>query len=160
MHEALEDPTMFNQATKVSISHSRGSHHSGFAPGFQFRAVNWGSYSSGARAAVHRQEPAGASEFRFGRFRMLPLSRALLCEGRPVACGSRAFDLLHVLLLSRGTVVTKEAIVKHVWPNTLVEESNLRFQMGSLRRVLGPDRDLIKTVPGRGYLMAVELETV
>jgi DNA-binding winged helix-turn-helix (wHTH) protein len=32
--------------------------------------------------------------------------------------------------------------------------------MGSLRRVLGPDRDLIKTVPGRGYLMAVELETV
>jgi DNA-binding winged helix-turn-helix (wHTH) protein len=93
------------------------------------------------------------SSFAFGRYRLLPGARLLLCEGRAVALGSRAFDLLHILLRSRGTVVTKEEIVRHVWPCTLVEESNLRFQMASLRKALGPDRDFIKTIPGRGYLL-------
>ena len=97
-----------------------------------------------------------ADEFRFGSFRLLPEARTLLRDGRPVECGSRAFDLLHVLLLSRGEVVAKEAIVRHVWPTTVVEESNLRFQMASLRKVLGEDRVLIKTIPGRGYLFASE----
>jgi DNA-binding winged helix-turn-helix (wHTH) protein len=78
----------------------------------------------------------------------------LLHEEQPVECGSRAFDLLHVLLLSRGKVVSKDDIVRHVWPTTCVEESNLRFQMASLRKVLGTYRDLIKTIPGRGYLLA------
>jgi DNA-binding winged helix-turn-helix (wHTH) protein len=94
------------------------------------------------------------AEFGFGPFRLLPGSRTLLRDGQPVECGSRAFDLLHVLLLSRGQVVSKDQIVRHVWPTTCVDESNLRFQMASLRKVLGVYRDAIKTIPGRGYLMA------
>ncbi len=94
--------------------------------------------------------------FSFGPFRLLPGSRTLLRDGQPVECGSRAFDLLHVLLLSRGQVVSKDDIVRHVWPTTCVDESNLRFQMASLRKVLGSYRDAIKTIPGRGYLMASE----
>ena len=93
-------------------------------------------------------------DLNFGPFRLLPGSRTLLHEEQPVECGSRAFDLLHVLLLSRGKVVSKDDIVRHVWPTTCVEESNLRFQMASLRKVLGTYRDLIKTIPGRGYLLA------
>ncbi|MBC9034444.1 winged helix-turn-helix domain-containing protein [Sphingomonas sp. JC676] len=73
-------------------------------------------------------------------------------RGAPVEIGSRAFDLLIVLLRSRGEIVSKEEIVRRVWPSTTVDESNLRFQMTVLRRVLGKDRDRIKTVPGRGYL--------
>jgi DNA-binding winged helix-turn-helix (wHTH) protein len=100
-------------------------------------------------------------EFSFGPFRLLPGSRTLLHRGQPVECGSRAFDLLHILLLSRGSVVSKDDIVRHVWPTTCVEESNLRFQMASLRKVLGAYRDLIKTIPGRGYLLASDpLESV
>ena len=95
---------------------------------------------------------------RFRQFLLLPSERALLCKGSPVEIGSRAFDLLTILLRSRGTIVTKEEIVKYVWPCTYVEESNLRFQMASLRRALGDDRDLIKTIPGRGYLFAAEPE--
>ncbi len=98
----------------------------------------------------------GSREFSFGPFRLLPGSRTLLHKGQPVECGSRAFDLLHVLLLSRGKLVSKDDIVRHVWPTTCVEESNLRFQMASLRKVLGAYRDLIKTIPGRGYLLASE----
>jgi DNA-binding winged helix-turn-helix (wHTH) protein len=103
------------------------------------------------RVAPARDLPA---EFSFGPFRLLPGSRTLLRDGQPVECGSRAFDLLHVLLLSRGQVVSKDEIVRHVWPTTCVDESNLRFQMASLRKVLGAYRDCIKTIPGRGYLMA------
>jgi DNA-binding response OmpR family regulator len=92
----------------------------------------------------------------FRRFRVLLHTRTLLCEGRNVPLGSRAFDLLTVLLQSRGTMVTKDRILSHVWPSTLVEESNLRFQMTLLRRALGKDRDVIKTIPGRGYLFIAE----
>lgn len=97
---------------------------------------------------------------RFRRFHAMPGGRLLLRDGRPVELGSRAFDLLIVLLKSRGALVTKGEIVNHVWPSTSVEESNLRFQMASLRRALGKDRDVIKTIPGRGYLFAAEVASV
>lgn len=100
-----------------------------------------------------RAGTAEVPEFRFGPFRLLLGSRTLLLDKQPVECGSRAFDLLHVLLLSRGKVVSKEEIIKHVWPTTCVEESNLRFQMASLRKTLGVHRHVIKTIPGRGYLL-------
>ena len=93
---------------------------------------------------------------RFRRFHVFPGERRVLRDGQPVDLGSRAFDLLMVLLKSRGIVVTKTEIVNHVWPSTMVEESNLRFQMASLRKALGEDRDVIKTIPGRGYLLAME----
>jgi DNA-binding winged helix-turn-helix (wHTH) protein len=93
---------------------------------------------------------------RFRQFLLLPSERALLFKGCPVEIGSRAFDLLTMLVRSRGKLVTKNDIVKYVWPSTLVEESNLRFQVATLRRALGNDRDMIKTIPGRGYLFVDE----
>lgn len=96
---------------------------------------------------------------RFRDFEIWPSARLLLRRGQAVCVGSRAFDLLVVLLRSRGEIVSKEAIVRHVWPTTLVEESNLRFQVASLRRALGPDRELIKSIPGRGYLLASDQAT-
>jgi DNA-binding winged helix-turn-helix (wHTH) protein len=48
--------------------------------------------------------------------------------------------------------------VKLVWPTTIVEESNLRFQVAQLRKALAHDQDLIKTIPGRGYLFALEAD--
>ena len=98
----------------------------------------------------------GPTEFRFGRWCLVPSARLLLYDRRPVDLGSRAFDLLHLLLSRRGFVVEKNAIVSFVWPNTIVEESNLRFQMATLRKALGEDRSLIKTIPGRGYIFAAE----
>lgn len=87
----------------------------------------------------------------------MPGARQLLADGRPVRLGGRAFDLLLVLLRARGSLVSKEEILSSVWPSTVVEETNLRFQMAELRRALGNDRDIIKTVTGRGYLLATEL---
>jgi DNA-binding winged helix-turn-helix (wHTH) protein len=91
---------------------------------------------------------------RFRDFEVRPGDRTLLRRRQPVCIGSRAFDLLVVLLRSRGKIVSKDAIIQYVWPSTIVEESNLRFQVASLRRTLGDDRGLIKSIPGRGYLFA------
>jgi DNA-binding winged helix-turn-helix (wHTH) protein len=93
---------------------------------------------------------------KFREFLLLPSQRVLMHQGKPVEIGSRAFDLLTILTRSRGKLVSKDEIVKFVWPSTIVEESNLRFQMASLRRVLAADRDMIKTIPGRGYLFVAE----
>src|SRR5271156_2078411 len=111
-------------------------------------------HSSGRDPPLGRDPSEDAIRFR--RFQLFPSARLLLRDGRPIEIGSRAFDLLTILLASRGSVVTKEEIFRHVWPSTVVEESNLRWQMLSLRKVLGEDRDLIKTIPGRGYLFAAE----
>ena len=102
------------------------------------------------------QPGISAEKVRFGRFCLIPGARKLLADGRPVSLGSRAFDLLVVLVNARGTVVSKDEIMNCVWPSSTVEESNLRFQMAALRRALGEDRDVIKTISGRGYLLAAE----
>lgn len=104
-----------------------------------------------------RHDPIDTTEpIRFADFLVLPSSRSLLRRGCPVELGSRAFDLLMTLLQARGRVVSKEEIVRSVWPTTLVDESNLRFQMTTLRRALGECRDMIKTIPGRGYLLIAD----
>jgi DNA-binding winged helix-turn-helix (wHTH) protein len=73
----------------------------------------------------------------------------------PIEIGGRAFDLLMTLLGSPGEIVPKERIMQQVWPTTTVDESNLRFQMTCLRRILGSESRRIKTIPGRGYIFIV-----
>ena len=102
--------------------------------------------------------PGETDTFRFRRFHLDAKRRQLVHDGRPVPIGGRAFDLLLVLARSRGTILRKDFIVDYVWPSTFVDESNLRYQVASLRRVLGDDRDIIKTIPGRGYLFVDEDE--
>jgi DNA-binding response OmpR family regulator len=96
---------------------------------------------------------------RFGRFCVRPRSRQMFADGQQVEIGSRAFDLLVVLLNACGTLVTKEQIMERLWPSTVVEECNLRQQMAFLRKVLGDYRDVIKTIPGRGYIFAADAGT-
>jgi len=80
------------------------------------------------------------------------------CDGGdalvPVAIGSRALDVLGVLIERKGDLVSKDEIMQAVWPGTVVEENNLTVQISSLRRILDRDRargSCIQTVPGRGY---------
>ncbi len=95
----------------------------------------------------------GDEAISFGRFCAVPHSRQLLMDGRPREIGGRAFDLLMVLLRSNGGIVSKEEIFDEVWPSMVVEECNLRFQIGSLRRALGDHGDMIKTIVRRGYML-------
>jgi DNA-binding response OmpR family regulator len=74
----------------------------------------------------------GAVEF--GRFRLLPRRRELCADGVAVELGSRAFDILMVLIEARGALVTKDEILARVWPDTVVEENNLVVQISTLRK--------------------------
>jgi predicted ATPase/DNA-binding winged helix-turn-helix (wHTH) protein len=90
----------------------------------------------------------------FGPFRLLAGQRLLLEGDKPVRLGSRAFDILAVLVERAGQVVGKEELIARVWPQTFVEESNLKIQVSALRRALGDGQDghrYIVTVPGQGY---------
>ena len=93
---------------------------------------------------------------RFRRFRLLPHTRRLFIDEQPVALGSRTFDLLMVLVKANGRLVTKTEILARVWPDTVVAEGNLLVQVSALRKVLGRDRDLIRTIARRGYMFAAE----
>src|SRR6476660_130605 len=102
-------------------------------------------------------EALGAVEF--GRFRLLPHRRELRADGVAVELGSRAFDILMVLIEARGALVSKDEFLSRVWPDTVVEENNLVVQISALRKALGEDRDFIRTVSGRGYRFIAEIRS-
>ncbi|MGA7868014.1 MAG: winged helix-turn-helix domain-containing protein, partial [Stellaceae bacterium] len=71
----------------------------------------------------------------------------------PIAIGSRALDVLGVLVELPGDLVSRDAIIAAVWPATVVEDANLNMQIAALRRVLDDGRaegSCIQTVSGRG----------
>ena len=106
-------------------------------------------------------DPAQApAAIEFGRYRVLPHRREFLAEGRPVKLGGRAFDVLMVLIEASGAVVSKDALMERVWPGRIVEENNLQAQIAALRAVLGAERDLIRTVSGRGYQFTGEIRVL
>jgi DNA-binding winged helix-turn-helix (wHTH) protein len=90
----------------------------------------------------------------FGPFRLLPARRLLVEGDTPVRLGSRAFDILAALVERAGEVVSKEELLARGWPQTFVEEANLKIQVSALRRALGDGQGghrYVVTVPGRGY---------
>jgi DNA-binding winged helix-turn-helix (wHTH) protein len=101
------------------------------------------------RNVSHRADAGEALEF--SRFRVLVRRRQLLADRVPVELGTRAFDLLLVLLEAAGSLVTKEELMSRVWPGVVVSEENIKLQVSVLRKALGADRDVIHTEFGRGY---------
>src|SRR6516165_6506793 len=73
----------------------------------------------------------------FGPFRLLP-EQHLLFEGeKSIRVGSRALDILTALAERPGDMITKDELVAKVWPDTFVEEGNLRVHVAALRKALG-----------------------
>ena len=95
----------------------------------------------------------------FGHFRIVPHRRELLADGRPINLGGRTFDLLMALIGGQGAVVSKDALMQRVWPNRIIDEKNLHAQISALRNALGADRNLIRTIAGRGYQFTGEIST-
>lgn len=88
-----------------------------------------------------------------GQIQVLLDSKEIKIHGKSLNLGSRAFCILEMLVRARGNLVPKEEIMRRVWPDTVVEENNLQVQICTIRKLLGADRQLIRTVPGRGYLL-------
>jgi len=100
------------------------------------------------------QAAPGQRCFAFGCFLLRPEQQLLLKREAPVRIGGRALDILTALVEKPGELVDKRSLISRVWPNTYVEETNLKVNVAGLRRALEDDPCLprfIATVVGRGY---------
>lgn len=97
----------------------------------------------------------------FGPFLLYPHRKLLLEAGKPVRLGSRAMELLIVLVSRAGDVLSREELEAYVWPRTLVEATSLRVHISALRKALGDGgvrERYILNVPGRGYSFVMPIE--
>lgn len=101
--------------------------------------------------------------YEFGPFRLDPGERLLLRDGQPVAITPKAFDLLAYLVQRPGRLADKHALMAALWPDTVVEEANLAYNVSALRKALGDGHDgeqIIQTVPTRGYRFVAPVRVV
>jgi DNA-binding winged helix-turn-helix (wHTH) protein/tetratricopeptide (TPR) repeat protein len=90
----------------------------------------------------------------FGEFRIDVLARSLRRNSAVIPLNRRAFDVLLYFARNPGKVLSKEELLRGVWPDAFVETNSLTQSISVLRKALGdlPDGDgLIVTLPGRGY---------
>jgi predicted ATPase/DNA-binding winged helix-turn-helix (wHTH) protein len=90
----------------------------------------------------------------FGPFQLVPSARLLQKDGKPVALGNRALDILIVLVEHAGEVVDQRELLSRVWRGLVVSPGNLRVHMSALRKALndfGPGARYIANVTGQGY---------
>ena len=77
--------------------------------------------------------------------------RELRSRGIPVPIGSRAFEILEILVRSGGELVSKYDLMDRVWPGAVVTENTLHFHISAIRKALAADRGLLETISGSGY---------
>lgn len=90
----------------------------------------------------------------FDRFELIPEKRLLLSDGEVVPLTSKALDTFVFLVANRERVVTKDELLREIWPDVIVEEGNLTQQIFLIRKALGESAQqprYIVTVPGHGY---------
>jgi len=108
-------------------------------------------------------DPKTRQLYEFGSFRLDPERDLLLREDEIVPIAPKAFQILLVLIRHNKQVVTKDDLLKTIWPDTFVEEANLSRNIFLLRKALGEspqDHQYIVTVPGRGYRFAEDVQLV
>jgi DNA-binding winged helix-turn-helix (wHTH) protein len=98
----------------------------------------------------------------FESFRIAFPQRTLSCDDHEIKLGSRALEILVALAEAAGELVSNQALVARVWPNTIVDEGSLRVHMSALRKALeagGCGGRLIVNEMGRGYRLAATVKT-
>src|SRR5215469_942209 len=101
--------------------------------------------------------------YEFGPFLLDPAEHMLSCEGHPVSLTPKAFETLVCLVRNQGRMLTKDELLKQIWPDTFVEEVNLAVNISTVRKALGEnpqDCRFIATIPGRGYRFVAEVRKI
>jgi Tol biopolymer transport system component/DNA-binding winged helix-turn-helix (wHTH) protein len=99
--------------------------------------------------------------YEFGAYRLDSSKRVLSLRDRPVALAPKSFDLLLLLVEGRGRVLERDELIRELWPDTVVEEANLTFQVSTVRKALGEEGSKwIDTLPKHGYRFAAPVREV
>ncbi|MBS7589727.1 ATP-binding protein [Ancylobacter defluvii] len=109
---------------------------------------------------MQRSDRPSGKTYCFGDHRFIPDRQLLMLGDNPLRVGSRALDLLNLLVSHAGEVVGKDELMRFVWPDTFVHESNLKVNIAALRRALprtASGLSCIATVTGRGYRFVAPL---
>ena len=104
-----------------------------------------------------------AATLGFGPFVFDPDRKTLLRSDVPLRIGARALDILAALVARPGVLLSKRELIARVWPDTVVEDCNLKVNMAALRRALGDEPGMaryIATVTGRGYRFVAPVRAV
>ncbi len=99
-------------------------------------------------------ESIPVDSYEFGPFRLLPNERLLLRDRQVIPLTPRVFDTLLVFVENSGRILSKDELMKLIWPDTTVEEGNLSQNIFVLRKSLGevpPEQRYIVTIPMKGY---------
>ncbi len=100
---------------------------------------------------------SGKRVLRFGRFRLDPEEGALFLDNSVVSLTPKTFQTLLFLAENHGRIVEKDELIKRIWPDTVVEEGNLSFNVHQARKALGGHaEEFIATVPRRGYRLFLQ----
>jgi DNA-binding winged helix-turn-helix (wHTH) protein len=101
--------------------------------------------------------------FQFGEFRIDALARTLRREAEVITLNYRAFDVLLYFVQNSGKVLTRDELLKNVWPDTFVDEHSLEQSISVLRRALDEkrgDNRYIVTLAGRGYQFVAPVQVI
>lgn len=92
--------------------------------------------------------------YEFGKFRVYPVHRVLLCDGKPITLAPKSFDLLSVLVQHHGKLLNKEFLLEAVWSDAAVEENSIAKAVSEIRKALGDTSKsprFIATIAKHGY---------
>ena len=101
--------------------------------------------------------------FEFGPFRLDLIEGVLWGHGTAIPLAPKVFETLVALVENSGHIVAKDELLKRLWPDTFVEESNLAQNIFQLRKALGNcdgGRQFIETIPKRGYRFTADVKEV
>ena len=106
--------------------------------------------------------PNGSSDlYEFGPFRLDVRRRTLAREEQAIALAPKTFELLVLMVRNSGRALSKQELMAALWPDTFVEETNLSFQISTLRKALGEaGAPFIETVPKHGYRFGSQVSAV
>jgi DNA-binding winged helix-turn-helix (wHTH) protein/TolB-like protein/Flp pilus assembly protein TadD len=101
--------------------------------------------------------------YEFDKFVLNPAEHSLQCDGKAVPLTPKSFEILVTLIARNGKLVTKDELMKKIWPDSFVEEANLTVNVSALRKALGdtPEhQQYIETVPKLGYRFIAPVKEV
>ena len=107
------------------------------------------------------QGPTNLTSYQFGPFVLDTLQHALLKDGEPIALTPKTYDTLLLLVQNHGRMMSKDELMKTLWPDSFVEEANVTQQVSVIRKALGEssnDPHYIQTIPARGYRFVAEVQ--
>ncbi|AHG47852.1 hypothetical protein RLEG12_13510 [Rhizobium leguminosarum bv. trifolii CB782] len=120
----------------------------------QFAVRRQKAWSEDRRLLMNELSPLRSRSFASGPFVLFPERQLLMRGDVTVRIGGRSLDILTALVERPGAVIRKQELLARVWPDTFVEEGNLKVNMAAVRRALEEPQGAgryISTVVGRGY---------